>query len=1079
MKLLYRIGLLGLFVLGFSLSGRGQVVTRAEYFFNTDPGVGNGKSLPVTAGGQVEVTTEVGLEGLANGFHTLYVRVRDQQGRWSLSEGRPLLIQQSPLVPAAAPVARAEYFFNTDPGVGKGTTLPVTTTAGQASVAAEVGLEGLTAGFQTLYVRFQDQQGSWSLSEGRPFLIQSRPAVPVAAPVVAAEYFIDSDPGLGKGTSLPVTTTAGQTGVAAEIATAGLSARFHMLYVRFRDTAGNWSLSESRPFLIDHTTGSLATIVGAEYFFDNANPAHGKGTPLAVVPSPQIALEQQVDVTGLVAGKHRLHLRLRDDKGAWSYTEIKEFTVATPRLNAITPAAGGNIGKVTVSILGASFDEGTSIKLTRTGQPDITVPDSMLAITNGEQIRATLDLEGKAEGAYNVVVTLANGSALTLPNGFRIEKGVEAAPWAEVLGFDRIRTGQWQTYTITYGNKGNVDAIGVPLNIVVGLDTTAQVKLGFDLLHPTAYGADFPYDSIPVFFKTDSLFGERYLAQVYPLLISNIPANSVTSMNIQVKTSGLGAIELLAYTDAPHYNQQTLKLVEPDSPLSGIEVGSIIAAGRNTTSTDFNKNLKKCTEEALDIARDAILKRVFKELPKVVPGVGCFIAGYELTNEIIDHRQGNGEATRSSVLWKWADVIKDCALDAIPGARLWNAGVFVFKTVIDVKKASSCYDVAHKSFGTLRKRIKRVRVVNSFDPNDKIGSTGAGQQNFVYGNTPLRYLIRFENKVSATAAAQRVLIVDTLDTKTLDISTLQLGFFSFDEVIVNIPPGRKNYTADIDLRPSHDLIVRIEAKLDEVKGILTWTYSSLDPLTLQPTANPDAGFLPPNKTAPEGEGGVFYTIKPKANLATNASISNRAYIYFDNNEVIPTPAWVNAIDKTPPTSQVARLAPVQASKDFTVRWSGTDEGAGVSRYTIFVAVNNKPYKPWLRNVTTKSEVFTGKVDSTYHFYSVAVDSAGHVEPTPTLADASTTISTVTSTADKLDKQIAIYPNPAYQTLAVTLPNVLLKSELTLITLHGKVMMQREARETTTTIPVSHLPPGIYMLRIASENAVITRKVMVK
>ena len=102
-----------------------QTVSRAEYFFDTDPGVGNGTSIAITAGALVEVNAEIDLTGLAAGVHTLFVRTRDSNGRWSLTEGRTFLIQATPVITTPT-ITAAEYFLDTDPGSGKGTSLTVT-----------------------------------------------------------------------------------------------------------------------------------------------------------------------------------------------------------------------------------------------------------------------------------------------------------------------------------------------------------------------------------------------------------------------------------------------------------------------------------------------------------------------------------------------------------------------------------------------------------------------------------------------------------------------------------------------------------------------------------------------------------------------------------------------------------------------------------------------------------------------------------------------------------------------------------------------------------------------------------------
>ncbi|QMW04988.1 DUF7619 domain-containing protein [Spirosoma foliorum] len=110
------------------------------------------------------------------------------------------------------------------------------------------------------------------------------------------------------------------------------------------------------------------------------------------------------------------------------------------------------------------------------------------------------------------------------------------------------------------------------------------------------------------------------------------------------------------------------------------------------------------------------------------------------------------------------------------------------------------------------------------------------------------------------------------------------------------------------------------------------------------TTDPILGFLPPNHRAPEGEGGIFFTVAPKADLSANTTIANRSSIVFDYNLPIVTLVWRNAVDKTTPTSQVAALPTTVQSTTFTIQWSGQDIGSGVRLYNLYVATNNGPYK---------------------------------------------------------------------------------------------------------------------------------------
>jgi hypothetical protein len=191
----------------------------------------------------------------------------------------------------------------------------------------------------------------------------------------------------------------------------------------------------------------------------------------------------------------------------------------------------------------------------------------------------------------------------------------------------------------------------------------------------------------------------------------------------------------------------------------------------------------------------------------------------------------------------------------------------------------------------------------------------------------------------------------------------------------------------VDLRPANDLIVAIEARLDKSTGLLTWRFTSLDPLTGQFTEDPRAGFLPPNINPPEGDGSVLFTVQPKV---TDRPICNQASIVFDVNDPILTGEWCNTVDATAPTSQVSALAPRQ-SDGFTVAWAGTDSGSGIADYTIFVSEDGGPFMPLVSDTTETSTTFPGELGRTYAFYSVARDLVGNEEATPPVPDATTRI----------------------------------------------------------------------------------------
>ncbi len=284
------------------------------------------------------------------------------------------------------------------------------------------------------------------------------------------------------------------------------------------------------------------------------------------------------------------------------------------------------------------------------------------------------------------------------------------------------------------------------------------------------------------------------------------------------------------------------------------------------------------------------------------------------------------------------------------------------------------------------------RLVGSFDPNDKTAPLGYGPARYVSANQLLPYTVFFENKGTAEAPAQEVLVLDRLDAD-LDWSTLELQNVGFNGVTLTLPPGLQHYSGVTNVA-SDPYPVHIQASFDPASGELAWRLESRDPATGQLPEDPFAGFLPPNDATRRGEGFVSYTVKPRASLSAGTVVTNAATIIFDPtygaNAPIETPTVLNTLDFVPPESAVKPL-PARSAVPFLVEWSGTDEpnGAGVVAYDILVSAAGAAYEPWLVATTDTQAYFTGLPEVAYRFYSVAIDGVGHREAAPTQPDAFT------------------------------------------------------------------------------------------
>jgi len=131
---------------------------------------------------------------------------------------------------------------------------------------------------------------------------------------------------------------------------------------------------------------------------------------------------------------------------------------------------GSNRGAVTVRIDGALFGSGTAARLVAADGTQVAA--SALVWKDSTEVWATFDLRGKEEGAYDVVLTDGDRSAV-LADGFTVDAGEAARIEYGIEMPAALRTGQSGVVRVYYKNVGGTDA-AAPLLTVSG---NAYLKL--------------------------------------------------------------------------------------------------------------------------------------------------------------------------------------------------------------------------------------------------------------------------------------------------------------------------------------------------------------------------------------------------------------------------------------------------------------------------------------------------------------------------------------------------------------------------------------------------------------------------
>ncbi|MBV6646319.1 MAG: hypothetical protein KI790_12765, partial [Cyclobacteriaceae bacterium] len=310
-------------------SGAIVQVDTVEFFFDTDPGYGNGGLLgdPITPGAVVDIVDNIMTDTLSTGFHSLYIRPKGEGGLWGIPEGRLVYVDQGG---AIVQVDTIEYFFDVDPGYGNGTLLANPITPGVlVNITDAIPTDTLTTGFHTLMVRAKGEGGLWGIPEQRLIYVDQNVSGMVEIDTI--EYFFDTDPGYGNGYVIGAPITAStMVNVVDSIPTDTLSIGFHRLFMRGKGVGGGWGIPEQRMVYVDPSGAILANVSELEYFFDT-DPGYDQGLSIVISPAePEPFREVLLAANALPEGEHTVSLRAKNEDGVWGIAETATFSAFGP-----------------------------------------------------------------------------------------------------------------------------------------------------------------------------------------------------------------------------------------------------------------------------------------------------------------------------------------------------------------------------------------------------------------------------------------------------------------------------------------------------------------------------------------------------------------------------------------------------------------------------------------------------------------------------------------------------------------------------------------------------------------------------
>ena len=207
--------------------------------------------------------------------------------------------------------------------MGNGEALALTPSQ-EVLVDESIGLDTLSTGSHTIYTRAIDENGNWSFPQNQSFYHEPENAF-VNPDLEKIEYYVDTDPGLGQGDTIPFAISNDIT-VDTTIDLNEFDVGSHTLFVRAQDEAGRWSFPQKQAFFFDDVR-----IEYAEFKFDSI-PAYAdwvESNPF----TPDTSIVADIDFEGICdldTGWYYIEARVRRELSWWSEVkvdsiEIKDF----------------------------------------------------------------------------------------------------------------------------------------------------------------------------------------------------------------------------------------------------------------------------------------------------------------------------------------------------------------------------------------------------------------------------------------------------------------------------------------------------------------------------------------------------------------------------------------------------------------------------------------------------------------------------------------------------------------------------------------------------------------------------------
>jgi hypothetical protein len=1036
-------------------------------------------------------------------------------------------------------ITQAEYFVDTDPGVGNGTPIAVLSPGDAILESFTIPTASLSIGNHYVWVRTKNDLGVWSHYYDERFYVYDVSApIPIVPqpPIVAAEYFIDIDPGNGNGTPITISTSGNSIFESFDVPTGSLSVGNHYLWIRTKNANGTWSHYMDRLFSVYETTSTITiidqpTLVAAEYFVDT-DPGVGNGTPIPVVTGDTIGVTFNINVLPYTVGNHFLYIRSKNAEGVWGIPIRQQFDIQVYPLGGIVSENND------VTCFGGC--DGSAIVTPTGGLPVwnfawYTSNFTPMGIT--DSIATNL-----CAGTYNCIIIDGNNDRDTIevviaqPSQFLATPNPTLASCGADNGIAAVNiTGGTAPYTYLWGNNettptlinlvGNnlypvtvTDLNGCTANANVFVSATPAISVTLSSEEPSCHG--FCDGSLtPVINGGTAPYSYFWSNASTDPVLSNVCAGNY-SVNV---TDNVGCIATSnSIVQEPTALSVSVNVTSADCSTANGNATANVTGGTSPYAYSWTSGSNLNTASNLTSGIYQVM---------VTDQNNCVISGTALISD------GNGpvvsvtSVTNPSCHNSVNGAINITTTGSSPFTYLWSNG----STTEDVTMlAAGPYEVVVTDINGCNTIQNATLVAPSpisaniaVFPANCANADGVFMATVFGGTAPFTYSWSTGGSMSTEPGVpmglHSVIITDANlcqytslavmseangpNVTIASIQETQCGVLS-GGINISATGGTGTYSYLWSNGASTQNLSNVGSGIYQVtvtdqancSGLAVAEIPSTAPSIQQiclVTVDQTTGTNLVVWEKPANQGGIesFNIYRETSQFGVFQFIANQPYaVISEYTDPIANPqirSWRYKISAVDTCGNESPLSPYHKTIHLVLSQFGADnflnwdhyEGMSFSSYTIWkytdqtgwVDISTLP-----SNLTSFTDVAATGTNVDYYIEVVAPDMC-----TTTKANINTSRSNTKGTvaapvdgiASVLANQVSVYPNPTNHILNVSLPEVLLGTHYTITNTVGQVMWSSTVTSTQLEISLSELSNGVYYLQLTTHTGIITKKIV--